>query len=129
MKEFYKPTGRNGDSKESDTSLGDGTDSSGVVIPPQCQGCPYVEGVTREHAAAVGLEEGRKDVVHRSAQREIGEVTASCPGLTATTAESQSSEGAFRGCNSPALDEGKRTGRYVSLTDIAQGKRGKLFRF
>lgn len=41
MKEFYKPTGRNGDSKESDASLGDGTDSSGVVIPPQCQGCPY----------------------------------------------------------------------------------------
>ena len=41
MKEFYKPTGRNGDSKESDASHGDGTDSSGVVIPPQCQGCPY----------------------------------------------------------------------------------------
>lgn len=51
----------------------------------------------------------------KAAQREIDEVTASCPGLTATTAESQSSEGAFRECNSPALDEGKRTGRYVSF--------------
>jgi hypothetical protein len=48
----------------------------------------------------------------KAAQREIDEVTASCPGLTATTAESQSSEGIFRGCNSPVLDEGKRTGRY-----------------
>ncbi len=41
MKEFYKPTGGNGDNKESDASLGDGTDSSGVVIPKRCQGCPY----------------------------------------------------------------------------------------
>lgn len=45
MKEFYKPTGRNGDNKESDASLGDGTDSSGVVIPPQCESCPYVNHI------------------------------------------------------------------------------------
>lgn len=152
MKEFYKPTGRNGDSKESDTSLGDGTDSSGVVIPPQCQGCPYVEGVTREHAADVGLEEGRKDVVHgcvsallqhvkytgelqnefdlivdglqadveknkriitEAAQCEIDEVTADCPGAVIATEADQSA--GFRGCNSPVLDEGKRTGRCVSF--------------
>lgn len=69
---------------------------------------PFVEGVAREHAADVGLGETE------AAQREIDEITASCPGLTATTAESQSSEGAFRGCNSPTLDEGKRTGEYVS---------------
>lgn len=41
MKEFYKPTGGNGDNKESDASLGDGTDPSGVVIPKRCQDCPY----------------------------------------------------------------------------------------
>ena len=168
MKEFYKPTGRNGDSKESDASLGDGTDSSGVVIPPQCQGCPYVDGVTREHAAAVGLEEQRKDDAHgfagietkaprmsrragqssaevgsivdevsadvdkkieeatKAAQREIDEVTADCPGAAIATAADQSA--GFKGCNSPVLDEGKRTGRYVSLTGIVQSKHSKLFR-
>lgn len=43
----------------------DGSGTSGLNIPERCVGCPYVEGVTREHAADVGLEEERKDVVHR----------------------------------------------------------------
>ena len=127
MKECMRGTG--GSSGNFEGKPDDGSGTSGLNIPERCVGCPYAKFVTREHAAAAGLEERRKDVVHRSAQCEIDEVTASCPGLTATTAESQSSEGTFRGCNSPVLDEGKRTGRYVSLTDIVQSKRGKLFRF
>ena len=67
MKEFYKPTGGNGDNKESDASLGDGTDSSGVVIPPQCQGCPYAnyikdsstEGIKDETPGIEALEFAR----------------------------------------------------------------------
>ena len=113
--------GENGNDFEGKSDGGSGT--AELDVPKRCEGCPYVEGVTREHASDVGLEEPE------AAQREIDEVTASCPGLTATTAESQSSEGTFRGCNSPVLDEGKRTGRHVSLTDIVQSKRGKLFRF
>ena len=122
-------SGKGGNGNDFEGKPDDGSGAAKLDVPRRCEGCPYVEGVTREHAAAAGLEERRKDVVHRSAQCEIDEVTASCPGLTATTAESQSSEGTFRGCNSPVLDEGKRTGRYVSLTDIVQSKRGKLFRF
>lgn len=104
MKERMSGIGGNGNDFEGKPDDGSGT--AGLKIPKQCKGCPYVEGVASEHAAAVGLEETE------AAQREIDEVTASCPGLTATTAESQSSEGIFRGCNSPVLDEGKRTGRY-----------------
>ena len=67
MKEFYKPTGRNGDSKESDTSLGGGTDPSGVVIPKRCQGCPYsnyikdssTEGIKDETPGIDALEFAR----------------------------------------------------------------------
>ena len=67
MKEFYKPTGGNDDNKESDASLGDGTDSSGVVIPPQCQGCPYAnyikdsstEGIKDETPGIDALEFAR----------------------------------------------------------------------
>ena len=67
MKEFYKPTGRNGDSKESDTSLGGGTDPSGVVIPKRCQGCPYAnyikdsstEGIKDETPGIDALEFAR----------------------------------------------------------------------
>ncbi len=168
MKECMSGIGGNGNDFEGKPDGGSGT--AGLKVPKQCEGCPYVDGVTREHAAAVGLEEQRKDDAHgfagietkaprmsrragqssaevgsivdevsadvdkkieeatKAAQREIDEVTASCPGLTATTAESQSSEGAFRGCNSPALDEGKCTGRYVSFTGIVQSKHSKLFR-
>ena len=123
MKERMSGIGGNGNDFEGKPDSGSG--AAELDVPKRCEGCPYVEGVTREHADVdKKIEEATK-----AAQREIDEVTASCPGLTATTAESQSSEGTFRGCNSPVLDEGKRTGRYVSLTDIAQGKRGKLFRF
>lgn len=152
MKECMSGIGGNGNDFEGKPDSGSGT--AGLKVSKRCEGCPYVDRVTRKHAADVGLEEERKDVVHRcvsallqhvkytdklqkeldlivdgvwadvkenkrsitkAAQREIDEITASCPGLTATTAESQSSEGAFRGCNSPALDEGKRTGKYVSF--------------
>lgn len=123
MKERMSGIGGNGNDFKGKPDSGSG--AAELDVPKRCEGCPYVEGVTREHADVdKKIEEATK-----AAQREIDEVTASCPGLTATTAESQSSEGTFRGCNSPVLDEGKRTGRYVSLTDIAQGKRGKLFRF
>jgi hypothetical protein len=47
----------------------------------------------------------------KAAQREIDEVTADCPGAVIATEADQSA--GFRGCNSPVLDEGKRTGRYV----------------
>ena len=63
MKEFYKPTGRNGDSKESDTSLGDGTDSSGVVIPPQCEGCPYAEKIVDAYNETAAKAKKRKDML------------------------------------------------------------------
>ncbi len=152
MKECMSGIGGNGNDFEGKPDDGFGT--AELDVPKRCEGCPFVGGIIREHTAAVGLEEERKDVVHgcvsallqhvkytgelqnefdlivdgvradveekkkditETAQCEIDEVTASCPGLTATTAESQSSEGAFRGCNSPVLDEGKRTGRYVSF--------------
>lgn len=152
MKECMSGIGGNGNDFEGKPDDGSGT--AELDVPKRCEDCPYAEGVTREHAADVGLEEERKDVAHacarilleyvghtdelqrkldavindvradvernkrnitEAAQREIDEITASCPGLTATTAESQSSEGAFRGCNSPVLGEGKCTGRYVSF--------------
>ena len=92
-------SGIGGNGNDFEGNPDDGIGATGLNIPKRCEGCPYVEGVTREHAADVGLEETEE------AQREIDEITANCPGLTATTAESQSSEGAFRGCNSPAVKE------------------------
>ena len=128
----------------------DGSGTAELDVPKRCEGCPFVGGVTREHAADVGLEEERKDVVHgcvsallqhvkytgelqnefdlivddvradveknkriitEAAQHEIDEVTADCPGAAIATAADQSA--GFRGCNSPVLDEGKRTGIYV----------------
>lgn len=58
------------------------------------------------------VEEKKKDIT-KAAQREIDEVTADCPGAAITTAADQSA--GLKGCNSPVLDEGKRTGRYVSF--------------
>ena len=49
----------------------------------------------------------------KAAQREIDGVTADCPGAAIATVADQSA--GFRGCNSSALDEGKRTGEYVSF--------------
>lgn len=73
MKEFYKPTGRNGDSKESDASHGDGTDSSGVVIPPQCQGCPYANYIkdsstegTKDETPGIGALGFARNALERS---------------------------------------------------------------
>ena len=73
MKEFYKPTGRNGDSKESDASLGDGTDSSGVVIPSQCQGCPYANYIkdsstegTKDKTPGIGALEFARNTLESS---------------------------------------------------------------
>ena len=73
MKEFYKPTGRNGDSKESDASLGDGTDSSGVVIPSQCQGCPYANYIkdsstegTKDKTPGIGALEFARNALESS---------------------------------------------------------------
>lgn len=147
--------GGNGNDFEGNPDGGIG--ATGPDVPKRCEGCPYAEGIAREHAAAVGLEEERKDVAHacastlseyvghtdelqrkldavindvradvernkrnitEAAQREIDEVTADCPGPITATAESRGSEGIiveFRGCDSPALGEGKRTGRYVSF--------------
>ena len=150
MKERMSGIGGNGNDFEGSPDNRSG--AAGLNIPKRCEGCPYAEGVTREHAADVGLEEERKDVAHacarilleyvghtdelqrkldavindvradvernkrnitEAAQREIDEVTADCPGAAIATAADQSA--GFRGCNSPALDEGKRTGRYVSF--------------
>ena len=110
--------GENGNDFEGKSDGGSGT--AELDVPKRCEGCPYVEGVTREHASDVGLEEPE------AAQREIDEVTADCPGAAIATAADQSA--GFKGCNSPVLDEGKRTGRYVSLTGIVQSKHSKLFR-
>lgn len=148
MKERMSGIGGNGNDFEGKPD--DGSGAAELDVPKRCEGCPYVEGVTREHAADVGLEEGRKDVAHKcarilldylgstdelkkrldvvvddvradveknkgsiteAAQREIYEVTADCPGAAIATAADQSA--GFKGCNSPVLDEGKRTGRYV----------------
>lgn len=150
MKECVSGIGGNGNDFEGKPD--DGSGAAELDVPKRCEGCPYVEGVTREHAAAVGLEEGRKDVVHKcarilldylgsteelkkrldvvvddvradveknkgsiteAAQREVNKATADCPGA-AIAAEADQSAG-FRGCNSPVLDEGKRTGRCVSF--------------
>ena len=105
MKERMSGIGRNGNDFEGKPDSGSGT--AELDVPKRCEGCPYVGGVTREHAAAVGLEETE------AAQREIDEVTADCPGAAIATEEDQSA--GLRGCNSPVLDEGKRTGRYVSF--------------
>ncbi len=99
--------GIGGNGNDFEGSPDGGIGATGLDVLKRCEGCPYAEGVTREHAADVGLGETE------AAQREIDEVTADCPGAAIATAADQSA--GFRGCNSPALDEGKRTGRYVSF--------------
>lgn len=150
MKECMSGIGGNGNDFEGKPGGGSGV--ARLDVPKRCEGCPFVGGVTREHTADVGLEEERKDVVHRcvsallqyveytdrlqnelnlivdgvradveknkriiteAAQHEIDKVTADCPGAAIATAADQSA--GFRGCNSPVLDGGKRTGRYVSF--------------
>ena len=153
MKECMRGIGENGNDFEGKSDGGSGT--AELDVPKRCEGCPYVEGVTRKHTADVGLEEERKDDAHgfagiatkalriprragqssaevgsivdgvradvgekkkditEAAQHEIDEVTADCPGAAITTAADQSA--GLKGCNSPVLDEGKRTGRYVSF--------------
>ena len=153
MKERMSGIGGNGNDFKGKPDSGSG--AAELDVPKRCEGCPYVEGVTREHTADVGLEEQRKDDAHgfagietkaprmsrragqssaevgsivdevsadvdkkieeatKAAQREIDEVTADCPGAAIATAADQSA--GFKGCNSPVLDEGKRTGRYVSF--------------
>lgn len=73
MKEFYKPTGRNGDNKESDASLGDGTDPSGVVIPKRCQDCPYANYIkdsstegTKDKTPGIGALEFARNALESS---------------------------------------------------------------
>lgn len=105
MKEFMGGIGGNGNDFEGNPDGGIG--ATGLDVPKRCEGCPYAEGIAREHAADVGLEETE------AAQREIDGVTADCPGAAIATAADQSA--GFRGCNSPTLDEGKRTGEYVSF--------------
>lgn len=105
MKEFMGGIGENGNDFEGNPDGGIG--ATGLDVPKRCEGCPYAEGIAREHAATVGLEETK------AAQREIDGVTADCPGAAIATAADQSA--GFRGCNSPVLGEGKRTGRYVSF--------------
>lgn len=118
MKKRMSGIGGNGNDFEGKPGGGSGV--AELDIPKRCEGCPFVGGVTREHVADVGLEEQRKDDAHGFAgiatkalrmQREIDEVTADCPGAAIATAADQSA--GFKGCNSPVLDEGKRTGRYV----------------
>ena len=155
MKECMSGIGENGNDFEGKPDSGSG--AAELDVPKRCEGCPYVEGVTREHTAAVGLEEERKDVTHEcarilleyveqtaesqkrldaviddvwadveenkrsiteEAQREIDEVTADCPGAAISTAANQSA--GFRGCNSPALDEGK----YITPSHCIEEIRG-----
>ena len=73
MKEFYKPTGGNGDNKESDASLGDGTDPSGVVIPKRCQDCPYANYIkdsstegTKDKTPGIGALEFARNALESS---------------------------------------------------------------
>ena len=76
MKEFYKPTGRNGDNKESDASLGDGTDPSGVVIPKRCQDCPYANYIKDSST------EGTKDKTPGIGALEFARNALENPGCT-----------------------------------------------
>lgn len=62
MKECMSGIGGNGNDFEGKPD--DGSGAAELDVPKRCEGCPYVEGVTREHTADVGLEEERKDVVH-----------------------------------------------------------------
>ena len=105
MKERMSGIGGNGNDFEGSPDNRSG--AAGLNIPKRCEGCPYAEGIAREHAAAVGLEETK------AVQREIDGVTADCPGAAIATAADQSA--GFRGCNSPTLDEGKHTGEHVSF--------------
>lgn len=110
MKERMSGIGGNGNDFEGNPDGGIG--ATGLDVPKRCEEWPYAEGVTREHAADVGLEETE------AAQREIDQVTVNCHGPVTATVESRSSEGTvvkFVGCDSPTLDEGKRTGEYVSF--------------
>ena len=73
MKEFYKPTGGNGDNKESDASLGDGTDPSVVVIPKRCQDCPYANYIkdsstegTKDKTPGIGALEFARNALESS---------------------------------------------------------------
>lgn len=97
MKECVSGIGGDGNDFEGKPDSGSG--AAELDVPKRCEGCPYAEGVTREHAAAVGLEEPE------AAQREIDEVTADCPGAAIATEADQSA--GFRGCNSPAVKEEK----------------------
>lgn len=76
MKEFYKPTGGNGDNKESDASLGDGTDPSGVVIPKRCQDCPYANYIKDSST------EGTKDKTPGIGALEFARNALENPGCT-----------------------------------------------
>lgn len=58
MKECMSGIGENGNDFEGKPDDGSGTTE--LDVPKRCEGYPYVEGVTREHAADVGLEEGVK---------------------------------------------------------------------
>ena len=93
MKECVSGIGGDGNDFEGKPDSGSG--AAELDVPKRCEGCPYVEGVTREHTADVGLEETE------AAQREIDEVTADCPGAVIATEADQSA--GFRGCNSPAV--------------------------
>ena len=95
MKECVSGIGGNGNDFEGKPD--DGSGAAELDVPKRREGCPYVEGVTREHTADVGLEETE------AAQREIDEVTADCPGAVIATEADQSA--GFRGCNSPAVKE------------------------
>lgn len=95
MKECVSGIGGDGNDFEGKPDSGSG--AAELDVPKRCEGCPYVEGITREHTADVGLEETD------AAQREIDEVTADCPGAVIATEADQSA--GFRGCNSPAVKE------------------------
>ena len=92
--------GIGGNGNDFEGSPDGGIGATGLDVPKRCEGCPYAEGVTREHAADVGLGETE------AAQREIDEVTADCPGAAIATAADQSA--GFRGCNSPLLGDGEK---------------------
>ena len=66
MKECVSGIGGDGNDFEGKPDSGSG--AAELDVPKRCEGCPYVEGITREHTADVGLEEERKDVTHECAR-------------------------------------------------------------
>lgn len=105
MKERMSGIGGNGNDFKGKPDSGSG--AAELDVPKRCEGCPYVEGVTREHADVdKKIEEATK-----AAQSEIDEKTADCPGPITAMGESQSVKGAIvevTVCGNSRLHDGER---------------------